>query len=114
MPASHASPPSSGVVELFAALGDGNRLTIVESLSHDGPQSVTALARRAPITRQAVTKHLRVLETAGLATSQRHGRERVWRLEPRRLATAHRYLDLISRRWDDAIDRLEVHVHSMP
>lgn len=114
MPASHADPASTGVVELFAALGDGNRLTIVESLSDDGPQSITALARRAPITRQAVTKHLRVLETAGLVTSQRRGRERVWRLQPHGLASAHRYLDLISRRWDNAIERLEAHVRSMP
>jgi len=98
--------PAAGPARLFTALADDNRLAIVESLSEHGPQSITALARRAPVTRQAVRKHLAVLETAGIATSKRHGRERIWHLEPGRLAAAHAYLDRISHRWDDAIDRL--------
>jgi len=72
------------------------------------------LARHALVTRQAVTKHLQVLETAGIATSRQRGRERIWRLEPARLASAHHYLDLISRRWDEAIARLEAHLQSKP
>jgi len=69
--------------------------------------SITSLTEGASITRQAVTKHLRVMEQAGLARSTRHGRESVWQLEQRRLEEARRYLDLISRQWDGALGRLQ-------
>lgn len=108
------NPTPVDAVELFAALGDGTRLGIVDSLCDRGPQSITALASHVLVTRQAVTKHLHVLETAGIATSRQRGRERIWRLEPDRLASAHHYLDLISRRWDEAIGRLEAHLRNMP
>jgi len=58
------------------------------------------------VTRQAITKHLRVMEEAGLVRSTRHGRESVWQLEQRRLREARHYLDLISKQWDDALGRL--------
>lgn len=103
-------PPAASPARLFTALADDNRLAIIESLSQHGPQSITGLAQRAPVTRQAVRKHLAVLETAGLATSKRRGRERIWHLQPGRLATAYAYLDRISRHWDDAIGRLEAHL----
>jgi len=64
----------------FAALGDQKRLWLVSRLCHGGPASITRLAAGAPITRQAVTKHLRVMEEAGLARSSRRGRERLWQL----------------------------------
>ena len=56
--------------------------------------------------RQAITKHLEVLSGAGLVRGSRRGRERIWELEPKRLADAHAYLDRISRQWDEALDRL--------
>ena len=58
------------------------------------------------VTRQAVTKHLRVMEEAGLLRSARHGRESVWQLDQRRLDDARRYLDQISEQWDDVLGRL--------
>jgi DNA-binding transcriptional ArsR family regulator len=58
------------------------------------------------VTRQAITKHLRVMEEAGLVRSTRHGRESVWQLEQRRLEEVRRYLDLISKQWDEALGRL--------
>ena len=58
------------------------------------------------VTRQAITKHLRVMQEAGLTRSLRQGRESVWRLDLRSLEDARRYLDLISKRWDDALGRL--------
>jgi DNA-binding transcriptional ArsR family regulator len=61
-------------------------------------------------TRQAITKHLRVLADAGVVRGSRRGRESRWELTPRRLDVAHRYLDLISRRWDSALERLREHV----
>lgn len=68
--------------------------------------SITQLADGAEVTRQAVTKHLHVLAEAGLVRHFRQGRERVWELESRRLEEARRALDLISERWDDALERL--------
>lgn len=95
---------------LFAALGDETRLRLLSSLSSGGPRSITRLSADTPVSRQAITKHLRVLSDAGLVKSARRGREHVWDLEPRRLAEAHRHLDRISKQWDDALDRLKLFV----
>ena len=69
--------------------------------------SIAKLSHGFPITRQAITKHLRVMEDAGLVRTTRHGRESVWQLEQKRLAEAHRYLQLISKEWDDTLGRLK-------
>jgi len=95
---------------LFAALGDETRLRLLARLSSDGPESIAGLSARADVTRQAITKHLTVLARAGLVRDERRGRERIWRLEPRRLAEAHEHLERISRQWDDALARLASHV----
>jgi DNA-binding transcriptional ArsR family regulator len=92
---------------LFAALGDETRLRLVSRLCDDGPMSITRLTAGSDVTRQAVTKHLQVLEEAGLVSGTRHGRESVWHLEPRRVEEARRYLDLISQQWDEALGRLK-------
>jgi DNA-binding transcriptional ArsR family regulator len=68
--------------------------------------SITRLTAGANVTRQAITKHLRVMEEAGLVRSTRRGRESVWQLDQRRLEEARRYLDLISKQWDEALGRL--------
>lgn len=98
------------VAPILAALGDESRLEIVVKLCRIGPQSITRLSEGAGISRQGVTKHLHALRKAGLARSERHGRERIWRLEPRRLAEVQRYLAQISRQWDDALARLKMAV----
>jgi DNA-binding transcriptional ArsR family regulator len=92
---------------LFAALGDETRLRLINRLSSGGPGSITYLSAKSDVSRQAITKHLRVLADAGLVRSTRKGREQVWDLEPKRLADAHEYLDKISQQWDDALDRLK-------
>jgi len=92
---------------LFAALGDETRLRLLVRLSSGGPGSIARLSAKSRVSRQAITKHLAVLSEAGLVRSQRHGRERIWELEPKRLADAHEYLERISRQWDDALDRLK-------
>ena len=92
---------------LFAALGDETRLRLLSQLSTAGPQSISRLCTRSPVTRQAVTKHLEVLSEAGLVRSVRQGRERIWELTPKRLEDAHAYLERISRQWDDALERLK-------
>ena len=101
---------SRGRARLFAALGDETRLRLVSRLCDDGPMSITRLTAGSRVTRQAITKHLRVMEEAGLVRSTRHGRESVWQLERRRLEEARRYLDLISKQWDDALGRLRAFV----
>jgi DNA-binding transcriptional ArsR family regulator len=68
--------------------------------------SITRLTAGTNVTRQAISKHLRVMEVSGLVRSTRHGRESVWQLDAGRLADARRYLDTISRQWDGALLRL--------
>jgi DNA-binding transcriptional ArsR family regulator len=99
------SARSAGAV--FAALGEDTRLALVARLSARGPQSITRLASGADVTRQAITKHLHVLAGAGLVHDVRRGRERIWELDTKRLDDASRWLDQISKRWDDALDRLK-------
>lgn len=95
---------------IFAALGDETRLRVVTRLCEDGPLSIARLTEGTQVTRQAVTKHLHILENAGLVQSVRDGRENVWQLEPRRIAEARRLLDVISAEWDDTLDRLRAFV----
>lgn len=91
---------------LFAALGDPTRLRIVARLSGDGPSSISQLTDAVDVSRQAVSKHLRVLEDVGLIDSTHEGRERIVRMRPARLEDARTHLAQISAQWDSAIDRL--------
>ena len=97
---------SEASAHLFAALGDPTRLRLVSRLSAAGPMSIARLTEGSDVTRQAITKHLRVLQESGFVRSARQGRESVWQLDRRRLAHARRYLDIISRQWDEALLRL--------
>ena len=98
---------ASSPVDVFAALGDGTRLALVECLCTNGVASIAQLTSATTISRQAVTKHLRVLADAGLVTDIRDGRERLWQLEPRPLGDARQALERIARRWDEALFRLK-------
>jgi DNA-binding transcriptional ArsR family regulator len=68
--------------------------------------SITRLTAGTKVTRQAITKHLQVMEDAGLVNSTRQGRESVWQLDQQGLEDARHYLDLISKQWDAALGRL--------
>jgi DNA-binding transcriptional ArsR family regulator len=92
---------------VFTALGDETRLRIVGRLCREGPLSISRLTDGSRMSRQAVTKHLRVLSEAGIARSTRSGRERIWEIESRRLAEARQYLGDISAQWDEALARLQ-------
>src|SRR5579864_896910 len=105
---SRRSAGSAGLAEaapVFAALGDETRLALLARLCAGGPLSITRLSTGSEVTRQAITKHLNVLADAGLVRDIRSGRERIWELEPERLAEARDCLALISRRWDEALER---------
>ena len=85
-------------------------MRLVARLCGSGPMSITRLTEGFPISRQAITKHLRVMEGAGLVQCAQSGRERVWQLEPRRLDDARRHLAEISTQWDHALARLKRYV----
>jgi len=99
---------------IFAALGDRTRLQLLALLCARGPQSIARLTAGTKVTRQAVTKHLRVLAEAGLVRGVRQGRESHWTVEPEQLDVARRYLDLISKQWTERLDALERHLETMP
>jgi DNA-binding transcriptional ArsR family regulator len=92
---------------VFAALGDETRLTLVAKLCAGPPRSISQLTAGSRLTRQAVSKHLRVLEDAGIVAGVRMGRERRYEFKPARLEDIKNYLDQVSQQWDQALDRLK-------
>jgi DNA-binding transcriptional ArsR family regulator len=99
---------------LFAALGDPTRLALLQQLSTGGPASVSTLAERFPaVTRQAVSKHLHVLGSAGVIDGHYRGREHVWSVNADRLEDGRRHIDLIARKWDDALARFKAYVEGV-
>ncbi|RWZ46239.1 ArsR family transcriptional regulator [Labedella phragmitis] len=87
------------LVPVFAALGDETRWSVLEALG-DGEASASALAGRLPVTRQAIARHLSVLEGAGLVEAVRAGREVRYRVLASRLSATARRLDAIGAEWD--------------
>ncbi len=95
---------------LFAALGDETRLKLVTRLCDRSPRSISTLADGMPITRQAITLHLQVLEKVGVVRGEMSGRERLFELNPEPLVQARDYLDRVSTQWDNALARLKKQV----
>jgi DNA-binding transcriptional ArsR family regulator len=94
----------------FAALGDETRLSVLTMLCGGVPQSISRLTAGTNLSRQAVTKHLRVLANAGMVRSVRVGRESLFELEPQPIEEVRDYLDQVSKQWEDALARLKSHV----
>jgi DNA-binding transcriptional ArsR family regulator len=92
---------------VFAALGDQTRLALVARLSAGQPCSISQLTAGSRLTRQAITKHLRVLEGAGLVRHVRAGRESRFQFDPAPLHDLREYLSLVSEQWDQALSRLK-------
>jgi DNA-binding transcriptional ArsR family regulator len=97
---------------VFAALGDETRLSLIARLSGDSPQSISRLAEGSALTRQAITKHLRVLEGARVVHSVRVGRESRFALRPQPFKEAQSYLKRVSEQWEDALARLKSFVET--
>jgi len=95
---------------VFAALGGSVRLRLVAKLSGGQPHSIAQLTAGSRLTRQAVTKHLRVLERAGIVRSARAGRERLFRFDPEPIEDLQKYLQMVSEQWDRALGRLKSYV----
>lgn len=112
MPRSAASAALRTNASIFAALGDETRLALLAELTKGEPQSIARLTEGTRLTRQAITKHLRVLEGVGVVRSVRSGRESLFELQPRPLVDARTYLDHVSRQWDNALARLKALVET--
>jgi DNA-binding transcriptional ArsR family regulator len=94
----------------FAALGDETRLLLVARLSGGQPYSISQLTQGSKLTRQAITKHLRVLERVGIVHSVRSGRESRFQFDPQSIEGMKEYLDFVSKQWDEALSRLKAFV----
>lgn len=101
-------------VAVFAALGDPNRSRLLELLSRRGRVSVSWLAGPLAVTRQAVKKHLDVLEGVGLVSAHRQGRELLYRLEPAVLEESAAWLQAAAARWDRSLAALKVAAEREP
>jgi DNA-binding transcriptional ArsR family regulator len=92
---------------VFAALGDETRLGLLAKLTDGEPLSISRLTAGTKLTRQAVTKHLRVLEGVGVVHAVKTGRESLFALDPRPIESAQAYLEHVSQQWDNALARLK-------
>ena len=97
------------MTDAFAALGDPNRRAIVETLA-DGERSVQELADNVPISRPAVSRHLRLLKDAGLVTDRPEGVRRLYRLDDEGVAEVRRYMSQV---WGDAVSRFRMVADNM-
>jgi DNA-binding transcriptional ArsR family regulator len=92
---------------VFAALGDETRLSLIAQLCEEAPCSISRLAKDSHISRQAITKHLHVLENAGIVRSEMAGRECLFTIEAQPLEEVRDYLESVAREWDEAFARLK-------
>ncbi|MGB8542019.1 MAG: metalloregulator ArsR/SmtB family transcription factor [Candidatus Acidiferrales bacterium] len=97
---------------VFTALGDPTRLSLVAKLCAGQPRSISQLTKHSNLTRQAITKHLRVLESAGIVHSVRAGRKSLFKFDLEPIAELREYLDFVSEQWDQALSRLKAFVES--
>ena len=97
---------------VFAALGDATRLKLDSRLVDGQPHSIAQLADGLDLTRQGVTKHLRVLQRAGIVRAKSVGRESQFTYIPDSVLRARSYLESVSAQWDDALLRLKAFVET--
>ena len=95
---------------VFAALGDETRLALVAKLAGGEPRSISQLTKGERLSRQAITKHLRLLERVKIVHGIRTGRETRFAFDPAPIEEAREYLDLVSEQWDRALARLKAFV----
>jgi DNA-binding transcriptional ArsR family regulator len=93
--------------ELWSAIGDPTRRTMIDLLLAGGSGTATSLAERLPVTRQAVAKHLAVLDRVGLVAARPAGRERHYRVDEAQLARAVAQLNAVGASWDARLRRIK-------
>ncbi len=99
---------------VFAALADPTRRRVVHELSKDGPLTATELARRIPVSRQAIAKHFDALEEVGLAAASRVGRETRYELRTLPFAEAEDWMRAIGAMWDQRLTAFKEFAESVP
>ena len=104
---SRLAPRERAHAPVFAALGDETRLALVAKLSGGQPCSISQLTKGSKLSRQAITKHLRVLESVGIVHSVQAGRESLFEFDPTPIDEMSKYLDFVSQQWDQALARLK-------
>ena len=92
---------------IFTALADATRRQVILALSEQGASTATGLAANLPVTRQAVAKHLAVLDRAGLVESTRQGREVRYSVRPEHLDVAIRAMARVAARWDARLEAIK-------
>ena len=107
------SEPPEDLVEVFKALADGTRVAVVERLSI-GPASATVLARPFEMALPSFMQHLGVLERAGIVTSHKTGRTRVYQLAPEALLLASTWLAAFRTHWERRLDQLDEVLRTTP
>jgi DNA-binding transcriptional ArsR family regulator len=101
---------SARAATVFAALGDPTRLALVARLCDGSRRSIAQLSDGHPLSRQAISKHLRVLESARVVRSERAGRESLFVLNPKPIDDICAYIALVSGQWDATLSRLKAFV----
>lgn len=104
---SRVAAAARGRAAVFAALGDETRLLLIAKLCRGQPHSISELTAGSTLTRQAITKHLRVLQRAGFVHSVRAGREKRFEFDPQPMQDIKEYLGIVSEQWDQALARLK-------
>jgi DNA-binding transcriptional ArsR family regulator len=111
MPTTPGGPVTEGIGEvddeLWAAIGDPTRRRVLDLLLAAGPGTASGLSRNLPVTRQAVSKHLAVLERCGLVRPEPAGREVRYTVDPNQFARACAQVDRVSRAWDGRLQRIK-------
>src|SRR5437870_7394200 len=108
------TPKSIDPGQVFAALSDPTRREVIRVLSEEGPQTLAALASELPVTRQAVAKHLALLEAAGLVEASGDTRRQRYRLTPGRFSEAMDWMVDVGSAWDERLHRLRRVVDRSP
>lgn len=108
----HSAAPATLKTQapVFAALGDETRLLLIARLAQGIPCSLSQLTEGSHLTRQAIAKHLRVLEEVGIVHSARSGRESLFKFDPKPLGKMKEQLELLSEQWDQTLSRLKAFV----
>lgn len=101
---------SVAAASVFGALGEPTRLSLVVKLSDGSRRSIAQLTEGKALTRQAISKHLRVLQDADVVVSERSGRESLFALNRASLQDIQAYVELLSQRWDESLARLQAFV----
>jgi DNA-binding transcriptional ArsR family regulator len=91
---------------VFVALADPTRRYVIEKLSNGGTVTATELAEELPISRQGISKHLKILEEANLVTARQKGRERLYTLSPQPLSEATGWVAAVNQRWANRLRAL--------